>query len=56
MSKELEELESIKKLLITLLLAYGVEAKTIAKILGYSSHSAITNKFPVKEIRKKKLM
>lgn len=40
----------IKDLLIIFLLACGIEAKTIAKVLGVVP-SAITNKFPVKEIQ-----
>ena len=52
MSEELEELKSIKKLLIALLLASGVEAKVLTKILGYRSPSTITNEFPVRELKK----
>ena len=43
----------IRKLLIALLLALGVEAQTIAKVLGYKSRSAISRKFPVKELQKR---
>ncbi len=52
-STDIEELRSIRKLLTALLLATGVEAKTVSKILGYKSPSAITNKFPVRELQKK---
>jgi hypothetical protein len=45
-----EDEESIEDLLIVLLLAMGIEAKTIAKVLGVVP-SAISNKFPVKEIK-----
>lgn len=50
---ELEELKSIRKLLIASLIVSGVEVSTIAKILGYKSKSSITNEFPVRELQKK---
>jgi hypothetical protein len=51
MSEELEELKAIKKLLIASLIASGVDAATIAKILGYKSKSSITNDFPIRELQ-----
>lgn len=54
MSKELEELKEIKKLLIASLIVSGVESSTIAKILGYKSKSSITNDFPITELKKTK--
>jgi hypothetical protein len=46
-----ESQERSEDLLIMLLLAIGIEARTIAKVLGVVP-SAISNKFPVNEIRK----
>jgi len=46
-----ENEERIEDLLIMLLLAIGIEAKTIAQVLNIVP-SAISNKFPVNEIRK----
>jgi hypothetical protein len=43
--------ERVEDLLIILLLAIGIEARTIAKVLGVVP-SAISNKFPVNEIIK----
>lgn len=43
--------EQVEDLLIMLLLSIGIEARTIAKVLGVVP-SAISNKFPVTEIRK----
>jgi hypothetical protein len=43
--------EQVEDLLIMLLLSTGIEARTIAKVLGVVP-SAISNKFPVTEIRK----
>jgi phage terminase Nu1 subunit (DNA packaging protein) len=43
--------ERVEDLLVILLLAIGIEARTIAKVLGVVP-SAISNKFPVTEIRK----
>lgn len=54
MSEELEELKAIKKLLIASLIVSGVDAQTIAKILGYKSKSSITNEFPIRELQNKK--
>ncbi|MEM3419687.1 MAG: hypothetical protein QXR03_01650 [Candidatus Aenigmatarchaeota archaeon] len=42
--------KDVRDLLIILLLACGIEAKTIAKVLGVVP-SAITNRFPVTEIQ-----
>ena len=43
--------EKVEDLLVMLLLSIGIEARTIAKVLGVVP-SAISNRFPVTEIRK----
>lgn len=48
---ESEGQEKVEDLMIMLLLSIGIEARTIAKVLGVVP-SAISNKFPVTEIRK----
>jgi len=50
---ERELLEEIRKLLIASLLVSGVDASTVAKILGYKRSSSITNEFPVRKLQKK---
>ncbi len=50
---EIDLLEEIRKLLIVSLLVTGVDASTLAKILGYKSKSSITNEFPVRKLQKK---
>ncbi len=50
--EELEELQSIKKLLIILLIKSGVSADIIGKSLGIHP-SRISQIFPVKRIREK---
>ena len=46
----LRELKTITKLLVASLLLSGVDAKLIAKVLGYKRPSSITNNFPVRKI------
>jgi len=46
----LDELKSMRKLLIASLLLSGLDAKVIAKVLGYKRTSSISNKFPVRKI------
>lgn len=48
----LQELKDIKKLLISMLIVSGVEAKTIAKVLKYKQVSSISNEIPVRELQK----
>jgi hypothetical protein len=48
----LQELHDIKKLLISMLIVSGVEAKTIAKVLKYKGISSISNEIPVRELQK----
>lgn len=48
----LEELRDIKKLLISILIVSGVEAKTVARILNYKQVSSISDQIPVRELRK----
>jgi glutamine amidotransferase PdxT len=43
----LKELRQIRKLLVSSLIISGVEATTIAKILGYKGVSSISNEIPV---------
>jgi hypothetical protein len=50
--QDVEELRAIRKLLIASLLVAGVDAPTLAKILGYRSASSITNEFPVRKLQK----
>lgn len=48
----LQELKDIKKLMISMLIVSGVEAKTIAKVLNYKQISSISNEIPVRELQK----
>ena len=48
----IKELRQIRKLLVSLLVVSGVEATTIAKILGYKRVSSITNEIPVGALKK----
>lgn len=48
----LQELHDIKKLLISILIVSGVEAKTVAKVLSYKRISSISNEIPVRELQK----
>lgn len=47
-----KELRQIRKLLVSSLIVSGVEATTIAKILGYKRVSSITNEIPVGALKK----
>ena len=47
-----KELRQIRKLLVSSLIVSGVEATTIAKILGYKQVSSITNEIPVGALKK----
>jgi len=48
----LKELRQIRKLLVSSLIVSGVEATTLAKILGYRQVSSITNEIPVGTLKK----
>ncbi len=50
-SEELKQLESIKRLLITLLLKLGASSEEIGLTLGVDS-SAVRKMFPMKKIKK----
>lgn len=47
-----KELRQIRKLLVSSLIVSGVEATTVAKILGYKRVSSITNEIPVGALKK----
>ena len=52
-SKEiLKELKQIRKLLVSTLIVYGVDAGTLARVLGHKRHSSITNEIPVGKLKK----
>lgn len=48
----IKELKQIRRLLVSLLIVLGVEAMTIAKVLGYKRVSSITNEIPVGALKK----
>ena len=48
----LKELKQIKMLLLSILIVYGVDAETLAKVLGYKRGSSITNEIPVNLLKK----
>ncbi len=48
----LKELRNIRKLLVSSLIVSGVEATTIAEILGYKRVSSISNEIPVGKLKK----
>jgi hypothetical protein len=52
MEEVLKELRNIRKLMVSSLIVSGVEATTVAEVLGYKGVSSISNEIPVAKLKK----